>query len=175
MAAVLQGRRGRQTDYLSFSLVLSITVSLFFYNSLFLSPLISLIALLSFLLSCLSFFLCVSDILYGEGQTTTWKPALQVPYLSSLSFLSLSSLPLLFSNLPYREKEAYYGDQGSVSDLRRFLELKGLSGKLDFIIDDGSHHPDHQAALALISQLFHLSFLIYFIKRSPGNFVLISV
>ena len=38
----------------------------------------------------------------------------------------------------------FTGDQGSVSDLERLLVTKGIKGKLDFIIDDGSHHPEHQ-------------------------------
>lgn len=38
----------------------------------------------------------------------------------------------------------FTGDQGSVEDLERLLATKGIKGQLDFIIDDGSHHPEHQ-------------------------------
>ena len=41
-------------------------------------------------------------------------------------------------------KARFTGDQGSVADLDRLLVTKNLKGKLDFIIDDGSHHPEHQ-------------------------------
>ena len=49
------------------------------------------------------------------------------------------------------ETQAKYGtyliggvDQGSVAQLSTMLENNGLKGDLDFIIDDGSHHPEHQ-------------------------------
>lgn len=38
----------------------------------------------------------------------------------------------------------FTGDQGSVEDLERLLKTKKMKGKLDFIIDDGSHVPIHQ-------------------------------
>lgn len=38
----------------------------------------------------------------------------------------------------------FKGDQGSIPDLHQLLVSKNLVGDLDFIIDDGSHHPDHQ-------------------------------
>lgn len=38
----------------------------------------------------------------------------------------------------------YTGDQGKVADLHNMLVQKDLVGGLDFIIDDGSHHPEHQ-------------------------------
>lgn len=38
----------------------------------------------------------------------------------------------------------FTGDQGSVADLQSMLMQKDLVGGLDFIIDDGSHHPEHQ-------------------------------
>lgn len=38
----------------------------------------------------------------------------------------------------------FTGDQGKMADLSKLLETKRLKGKLDFIIDDGSHHPEHQ-------------------------------
>jgi hypothetical protein len=38
----------------------------------------------------------------------------------------------------------FTGDQGKTSDLNNLLVTKGLEGALDFIIDDGSHHPEHQ-------------------------------
>ncbi len=39
----------------------------------------------------------------------------------------------------------FCGDQGKTEDLKRLLREKGVEkGGLDFIIDDGSHHPLHQ-------------------------------
>jgi hypothetical protein len=38
----------------------------------------------------------------------------------------------------------FTGDQGKIADLSRLLDTKDLRGQLDFIIDDGSHHPEHQ-------------------------------
>ena len=34
--------------------------------------------------------------------------------------------------------------QGNTDDLQAFLDTKKVEGQLDFIIDDGSHHPQHQ-------------------------------
>ena len=41
-------------------------------------------------------------------------------------------------------KARYTGDQGKVADLQDMLAVKELVGGLDVIIDDGSHHPEHQ-------------------------------
>lgn len=38
----------------------------------------------------------------------------------------------------------FCGDQGKVADLQALLKSKGVERSLDFIIDDGSHHPAHQ-------------------------------
>lgn len=38
----------------------------------------------------------------------------------------------------------FTGDQGSIPDLHHLLVTKDLVSDLDFIIDDGSHHPEHQ-------------------------------
>ncbi len=38
----------------------------------------------------------------------------------------------------------FCGDQGSVTDLAAMLKEKHIEKNLDFIIDDGSHHPLHQ-------------------------------
>ena len=46
--------------------------------------------------------------------------------------------------LSVQPKESFYGDQGNVGDLQKLLDEKGVEGQLDFIIDDGSHHPMHQ-------------------------------
>mmetsp|Transcript_27780 Transcript_27780/g.39442 ORF Transcript_27780/g.39442 Transcript_27780/m.39442 type:complete len:317 (+) Transcript_27780:161-1111(+) len=40
--------------------------------------------------------------------------------------------------------QSFVGDQSKVSDLQKALTDKNLAGDLDFIIDDGSHYPDHQ-------------------------------
>lgn len=57
-----------------------------------------------------------------------------------------------YGNVYFMEKDfgvkypqaRFTGDQGKVADLSSLLDTKGLRGKLDFIIDDGSHHPEHQ-------------------------------
>mmetsp|Transcript_26037 Transcript_26037/g.57650 ORF Transcript_26037/g.57650 Transcript_26037/m.57650 type:complete len:338 (+) Transcript_26037:84-1097(+) len=41
-------------------------------------------------------------------------------------------------------KARFTGDQGKIGDLKRMLEEKDIVEGLDFIIDDGSHHPEHQ-------------------------------
>ena len=38
----------------------------------------------------------------------------------------------------------FTGDQSKTSSLHELLVTKGVEGALDFIIDDGSHHPEHQ-------------------------------
>ncbi len=38
----------------------------------------------------------------------------------------------------------FKGNQGSEDDLQNLLETKKLRDRLDLIIDDGSHHPNHQ-------------------------------
>eukprot|EP01036_Dinobryon_divergens_P023544 gene23544-31900_t len=40
--------------------------------------------------------------------------------------------------------KSFVGDQSLVSDLEKALDKNKLKGELDFIIDDGSHYPDHQ-------------------------------
>jgi hypothetical protein len=40
--------------------------------------------------------------------------------------------------------ERFTGDQGKISDLQAMLEEKKLFNQLDLIVDDGSHHPEHQ-------------------------------
>lgn len=41
-------------------------------------------------------------------------------------------------------KSRFCGDQGNVQDLERMLSAKNITGNLDLVIDDGSHHPVHQ-------------------------------
>jgi hypothetical protein len=38
----------------------------------------------------------------------------------------------------------FRGSQAKVSDLSRLLQEKGVEKNLDIIVDDGSHHPEHQ-------------------------------
>lgn len=46
---------------------------------------------------------------------------------------------------PHFPKSSFYrGSQYSLDDMERMLQEKKLTGQLDFIIDDGSHHPKHQ-------------------------------
>ena len=40
----------------------------------------------------------------------------------------------------------FCGDQSNTKDLERMLRVKNITNNLDFVIDDGSHHPVHQIA-----------------------------
>ena len=51
----------------------------------------------------------------------------------------------IHDDYPKRVKDAFFvGDQGNENDLAKMLSEKNIAGDLDFIIDDGSHHPEHQ-------------------------------
>ena len=69
-------------------------------------------------------------------------------------------------SIHYHAKEGFYGDQGKITDLQKFLDVKKVEGQLDFIIDDGSHHPQHQI----------ISFTFLFEKGlKPGGIYIIEV
>ena len=59
----------------------------------------------------------------------------------------------------------FVGDQGKVSDLSKLLKEKNVEKNLEIILDDGSHHPEHQT----------ISFLYLFINGlKPGGVYIVE-
>jgi hypothetical protein len=66
-------------------------------------------------------------------------------YQMWLEYFPLGKVYFMEKDVARSHPEARFtGDQGKVSDLQNMLLSKGIEGSLDFIIDDGSHHPVHQ-------------------------------
>lgn len=59
--------------------------------------------------------------------------------------------------------KTYVADQGNVENLESFMQSSGVE-EFDFIIDDGSHRPDHQ----------QISFSYFFKKLKPGGLYIIE-
>jgi hypothetical protein len=104
-----------------------------------------------------------TGVFHGEGQTVTGQSPLprgpgllRGPGASSRGHNpshSTSSNP------------APAAAQGNTQDLQRLLDDRGLAEQLDFVIDDGSHHPQHQV----------VSFQFLFEKAlKPGGVYIVS-
>lgn len=89
--------------------------------------------------------------MYLENLRTKPINMLEIGFLLGQSF-EMWKLYFPLGNIYFMDKDCakshpksrFCGDQGKVQDLQKMLSTKNITGNLDFIIDDGSHHPVHQ-------------------------------